>query len=116
MEASQSQIPSLAGTRVHLRTQRYGVASIEHLLLEGQNMGKRKDVPLRMNRQLTCASTRQGKKGKFRRFCPCGIALQMIAFEWQHRCDLDFRHILRYFREDPRGPGEFDRLQEDERI
>jgi hypothetical protein len=88
----------------------------KHLLHEGEGDGQNKDVPWRMNRQLTCASIRQGQKGKFRQSCPGGIALQMIAFVWQHRCDLDSRHRLRYFREDRRGPKEFDLLQGDEHI
>ncbi len=73
-----------------------------------------KDVPWRMNRQLTCALTRQGKKGKFRRSCPDGRALHTIVYVWQHRCDRDSRRRLRYFRQDRRGPREFDLLQEDE--
>ncbi len=77
---------------------------------------KKKNIPWRMNKQLTCASIHQGQKGKFRRSYPGGIALQTIAFVWRLRCDLDSRHRLPYFREDRRDPREFDLLQEDEHI
>ena len=66
-----------------------------------------------MNRQLTCASTRQGQTGKFRQSCLGGRALQMIAFVWHHLSDLDSRHRLLYFREGRRGTREFDLRQED---
>jgi len=77
---------------------------------------KTKDVPWQMNRQLTCASIRQGQKGKFRQSCPGGIALQSITFVWRHRSNIDSRYRLLYFPDDRRGPRESDLLQEDEHI
>ncbi len=81
-----------------------------------KEMVRMKYVPWRTNRQLICASIRQGKKGKFRQSCPGVRALQVIAFVWQHRCDLDSRHRLAYLHEDRRGIIEFDLLQVDEHI
>ena len=77
---------------------------------------KTKDLPWQMNRQLTCASIRQGKKGKFRQSCRGGRTLQTICFVWRLRFDSDSRRRLRYFPGHLRGLTEFYLLQVDARI